>query len=60
MKKFDLRKWREKYGLSQVQAANELLLSRATIQNIEAGLSFKNLHLIEAFCYFYDKKKAIK
>jgi DNA-binding XRE family transcriptional regulator len=60
MKKFDLKKWREKHGLNILQLSEIILLSHDTIQRIEAGTFKGNMLLVESFCELYDKKKAIK
>lgn len=60
MKKFDLKKWRKKHGLTQEELAEMILVSPDTIQRIESGTFNGNLLLVASFCELYDKKNAIK
>lgn len=59
MKKFDLKKWRLKHGLTQEQFAALVPCHRNTIIKIEraqqSGEKVKNISLLESFCRIYDQ-----
>lgn len=64
MKKFNLKSWRVKHGLTQSETGSLIHRHRNSVGNIEKsqelGLPVKNIHLIAAYCYDYDRKKATK
>lgn len=58
MKKFDLKKWRQRNNMSKVELAQEMLISHDTINRIENGEFNGNMLLIESFCELYEIKKS--
>lgn len=60
MKKFDLKQWRKKNGMTQARFAKLVGLCRDTISVMENGGKIKTASLIEKFCQLYDILKERK
>jgi DNA-binding XRE family transcriptional regulator len=60
-KKFNLKEWRQKHGITQEEFAAMVPCHRNTIINIErmqeSGEIVKSIVLLESFCELYDLKK---
>jgi HTH-type transcriptional regulator/antitoxin PezA len=60
MKKFNLKQWRKKHGMTQIEFAKLVGLCRDTISVIENGGKTKTGPLVEKFCQLYDILKERK